>query len=339
MSRFGTSATVSPSLPTITDFAKPSLLKGLNPARALDDAESVGSLEKKDSRVVEALTAAESGDVVIWSLQEPDKAYHAREERDAILEEVRGRLQSLARRLVRVAHGVPVERRLTVVISTDHGRLWGDSERKHQLPHGMKGRGRAAWGALEMAFPDSGYVMEDKIVYLHAGRFGLREPCAVPLSDESFLTADGKSGTDLFAHGGLYPEEVLIPWLEFTRDRSLLDIEGELKGRGVAGSQGELRLSVNNPSELPVQLMRLELSRNDAYFDLAETVDSMSSREIDLIWASWPSKQELEDLQVRLRYSLPGGETQTVALVLSLESEELYAKDDILSDFGGLDEL
>lgn len=326
-------------LPTITEFAKPSLLKGLNPVRALDDTQSLGSLEKKDSRVVEALATANPGDVVIWSLQEPDKAYHDRQEREAILEEVRGRLQSLAARLIRVAHEVPAERQLKVVISTDHGRLWGSSERNHSLPTGMKGRGRAAWGPLKLDFPASGYVIEDEIVYLHAGRFGLHEPCAAPLSDKSFLTADGKSGTDLFAHGGLYPEEVLIPWLEFTRDRSLLEIEGGLKGRSVAGSQGELHLSVNNPSALPIRLTRLEISRNDTYFDLTETVNSMSSREFDLIWVSWPSKQELDNLQVNLRYSLPSGEVQTVAVVPRLESEELYAKDDILSDFGGLDEL
>lgn len=326
-------------LPTITYFAKPSLLKGLNPARALDDAENLGSLEKKDSRVIEALTAADPGEVVIWSLQEPDKAYHAREERDAILEEVRGRLQSLAGRLVKVAHGVPAERQLKLVISTDHGRLLGDSKRKHPLPPGMEGRGRAAWGTLKEDFPSSGYMIDNEIVYLHAGRFGLHAPCAVSLSDESFLTSDGRSGSDLFTHGGLYPEEVLIPWLEFIRDRSPLDLEVALRGTGVAGSQGELRLSVDNPSELTVQLTRLEISRNDAYFDLTETVDSMSYRELGLIWVSWPSKQELENLQVKLRYSLPSGEVQTVSVVPSIESEELYAKDDILSDFGGLDEL
>lgn len=326
-------------LPTVTYFAKPSLLKGLNPARALDDAENLGSLEKKDSRVIEALTAANPGEVVIWSLQDPDKAYHAREEREAIIEEVRGRLQSLANRLVRVSHGVPAGRQLRLVISTDHGRLLGASQRTRPLPFEMEGSGRAAWGALELDWPDNGYMIDDEIVYLHPRRFGLQAPCAVPLSDESFLTSDGRGGNDLFTHGGLYPEEVLIPWLEFTRDRSPLDIGVSLSGIGVAGSQGELHLSVNNPSELHVQLMRLELSRNDAYFDLADTVDSMSSRELDLVWTSWPSKQELENLQVKLRYSLPGGEAQTVAVVLSLESEELYAKNDILSDFGGLDEL
>ena len=334
----GREVALSP-LPTITYFAKPSLLKGLNPARALDEAENLGSLEKKDSGVVEALSTVDPGGVVIWSLQEPDKAYHARQEREAILDEVRGRLQSVASRLVKVAHGVPAERQLRLVISTDHGRLLGASRRTRPLPPGMEGHGRAAWGTLEMAFPASGYVIDDEVVYLHAGRFGLNAPCAVPLSDESFLTADGRSGTDLFAHGGLYPEEVLVPWLEFTRDRSPLDLEVTLTGRGVAGSQGELRLSVGNPSELNVELTRLEISKNKAYFDMAETVDSMSSRQFDIVWASWPSKQELENLQVALRYSLPSGEVQTVAVVPHLVSEELYAKDDILSDFGGLDEF
>ncbi len=325
-------------LPTITDFAKPSLFKGLNPGRA-SDAESLGSLEKKDSRVVEALSVAKPGEVVIWSLLEPDKAYHDRQEREAILEEVGGRLRSLAGRLINVADRVPAERRLKLVISTDHGRLLGASRREHPVPPRMESRGRVAWGALEKEFPTSGYLIEDEIAYLHAGRFGLHVFCAVSLSDKSFLSSDGKSGTDLFSHGGLYPEEALIPWLEFTRDRSPLDLEARLEGRGVAGSQGELRLTVSNPSELAVQLTRLEISRNGAYFDLDETVESMKSRELNLLWASWPSRQELENLQVKLMYSLPGGEVQAVTVVPSLESEELYAKDDILSDFGGLDEL
>jgi hypothetical protein len=85
--------------------------------------------------------------------------------------------------------------------------------------------------------------------------------------------------------------------------------------------------------------MRLEISRNNASFDLEETVAPMSSRNLDLTWASWPSKQELENLQIKLLYALPSGELQTVAVVPSLESEELYVKDDILGDLGGLDEL
>ena len=129
------------------------------------------------------------------------------------------------------------------------------------------------------------------MVYLHAGRFGLQEPCAVPLSDDTFLTKNGRSGDELLAHGGLYPEEVFIPWLEFTRDRSPIDLEVTLVGHGVAGSQGESQFSIYNPSELVVQLIRLEISINNTYFDLTETVDSMDSLERRLLWASWPSKQ------------------------------------------------
>ena len=207
------------------------------------------------------------------------------------------------------------------------------------MPRGMQAHGRAAWGPLGLNFPATGYVIEGDVVYLHPGRFGLHEPCVVVLSDDSFLTADGRGGSELFAHGGLYPEEVLIPWLEFTRDRSPIELEIALEGRGVAGSQGELHLKVDNPSELAVRLVRLEISINNAYFDLTETVDSMSSTELRLPWASWPTKQELKNLQVTLRYTVPSGEIQAVAGVPSLESEELYVKDDILGDLGGLDEL
>jgi hypothetical protein len=190
-----------------------------------------------------------------------------------------------------------------------------------------------------MIFPVTGYVIEDGIVYLHAGRFGLHEPCAVMLSDDSFLTSDGRSGSELFAHGGLYPEEVLIPWLEFTRDRSPIELAVTLEGRGVAGSQDELRLKVDNPSELDVSLVRLELSVNGTYFDLTETVNSMGSAELRLPWTPWPTERELQNVQVTLRYAVPSGEVQTVAVVPTLESEELYVKDDILGDLGGLDEL
>ncbi len=326
-------------LPTITYFAKPSLLKGLNPSHALDDAENIGSLENRDSRVVEALATADPGEVVIWSLQEPDKAYHARQERGAILEEVNGRLQSLTARLANVIHDIPAQRQLKLVVTTDHGRLLGASRRAHPVPRGMQAHGRAAWGQLAMDFPVTGYVIEDDIVYLHAGRFGLHEPCAVVLSQDSFLTSDGRGGSELFAHGGLYPEEVLIPWLEFTRDRNPIELRVVLEGRGVAGSQGELHLKVDNPSELAVRLVRLEISIDSTYFDLTETVDSMNSTELRLPWTSWPTKRELQNVQVTLRYSVPSGEMQAVAGVPWLESEELYVKDDILGDLGGLDEL
>jgi ATP-dependent Lon protease len=202
------------------------------------------------------------------------------------------------------------------------------------VPRGMRAHGRAAWGPLGLDFPATGYVIEDDVVYLHAGRFGLHEPCAVVLSNDSFLTSDGRGGSELFAHGGLYPEEVLMPWLEFTRDRSPIELGFALEGRGVAGSQGELHLKVHNPSELAVRLVRLEIAINDAYFDLTETVDSMSSTELRLPWASWPTKRELQNLQVTLRYSVPSGEIQAVAGVPSLESEELYVKDDILGTLG-----
>jgi hypothetical protein len=118
-----------------------------------------------------------------------------------------------------------------------------------------------------------------------------------------------------------------------------LHLEVTLSGRGVAGSEGKLHLSVNNPSDLPIELVRLELSRDNVYFDLAETIDAMSPGEVELTWASWPSSQELANLQVKLHFCPPNRDIQIIAVIPSLESEELYVKDDILGDLGGLDEF
>lgn len=326
-------------LPTITLFAKPALLTGVQPQYA-SDQERLGSLYTKDVQIIEALSEAKPGELKIWSLLEPDKTYHAHQDRETIVQEVSGRLQSLGSRIAKVAHAVPHEQRLKVVLCTDHGRLLDVSRRAQPVPSGMKPHGRAAWGELKQGSPPEGFVIEKDIVYLHPDRFGLAQPCAVVLSGESFLTSDGKTGNESFPHGGLYPEEVLIPWLELTRDRDPLNLQAVLSGRGVAGAHGRLSLRVDNLSDLPVRLLQLEISGRDLRMDIDQLVGPMSFREVEQDWAPWPSSRDLAELRATLRYSLPAGKEHVVVIEPSLDSEELYVKeDDILGELGSLDEL
>ncbi len=37
----------------------------------------------------------------------------------------------------------------------------------------MQAHGRTAWGDASRAYPASGYIVEDEIVFLHGERFGL----------------------------------------------------------------------------------------------------------------------------------------------------------------------
>ncbi len=248
------------TLPTITRFAKPALVEGAQPKRAIDEAEREGSIEREESKVLAALTEAEPGDMIIWGLEEPDKTYHSSQSEDAIRREVQLRLRSSAQRIAAMAERVPDHKELRVIVTTDHGRLLGSSERAHHIPSGMKAEGRAAWGEVDRKFPEEGIIVEGDLAYLDAGAFGLPQHCAVVLSDDAFRTSSGQGGITSFAHGGLYPEEVFIPWLEFTRDRSLPNLEVSLAGSGVAGAGGEMMLSIRNLGRVAVKVMNLETS-------------------------------------------------------------------------------
>lgn len=120
-----------------------------------------------------------------------------------------------------IVNAVPAEIPLKIVITTDHGRLLARSTRRKSIPAGMIGHGRAAWGVSGRQFEQTGYFIEDNVVYLHGERFGLPNDAALCLNDDSFYTNDGKTGVEFYPHGGVYPEEVIIPWLVFAVWRNL----------------------------------------------------------------------------------------------------------------------
>lgn len=320
-------------LPTVTEFAKSALLTGVQPAYAAGQ-ETLGSVHTKDLDIIEALSEAKPGDIRIWKLPEPDTVYHLKQDSETIVQRVKGTLQSVASRIVKVAHAVPSERRLKVVLCTDHGRLLAVSRRTQEVPGLMTAHGRAAWGQHGRAESPDGFAVEQDIVYLHPARLGLAEPCAIVLSDDSFLTSDGKTGSEAFPHGGLYPEEVLIPWITLTRDRNPLSLQPTLEGQGNAGASGTLVLRVYNPSDLPIRLVRLEVSVGDLRIELNRTVGPMGEQTVEKDWAPWPYKRDLDNLQATLSYSLPAGEERVVVFKPSLRSEELYSTegDDILGE-------
>lgn len=41
---------------------------------------------------------------------------------------------------------------------------------------------------------------------------------AVSLTEDAFETNDGRGGQERYPHGGLYPEEIIVPWLALAGD-------------------------------------------------------------------------------------------------------------------------
>jgi len=321
---------VSP-LPTVTCFAKPALLTGFHPACALEE-DRVGIVERRAPEVVKALNDAVPGDVVIWSILEPDHTYHQSIDSKSIRTEVDGWLHGFSTRLVDIVQQVDASKKLRVIITTDHGRLLSSSQRLHQVPQGMEAHGRAAWGTSDIHFDEKGYFIDGDLVYLHPERFGVPQVCALLLNDESFVMSDGRGGKEAFPHGGIYPEEVFIPWIQFSRDRGTVSIDASLSGKGVAKSNGTYVLEILNTSAIQIQVLELEIQKIGYKTRLTLDVAPMGMKGQSIPVPSWPTTSEAISLEATIIYSLPNGERKSLLIKPSLVVEEMYQQIDILGE-------
>jgi hypothetical protein len=321
-------------LPTVTEFAKKALFTGVHPAYAIEEKkENLGSLEKKDTDVVAALVKAQPGEIVIWSLLEPDDTYHKQKESNTMRSEVDSRLQSIAERLVRIVNETKESQKLRIVVSTDHGRLLTNATRCQPVPEGMKAHGRAAWGNVNVQIGPDGFLIIGDLAYLHPERYGVPEVCAIVLSDEGFMASDGRGGIESYPHGGLYPEEVLIPWIVLSRDRGALALSAAISGRYMAGGTGgTLCLKILNGSDVRITARKLLLRPTGHIFSLGLEIPPMGSNTINLVVPSWPSAEECQGFEGILSYSLPTEDWRDLTVVCEVEAEEMYSRKDILDD-------
>ena len=323
-------------LPTVTEFAKPAVSNGLLPSDAI---KATTKTYNSPDAVGKALVAAVPGDVLVWTLLEPDRTYHFRA--DAGPENVRleadVQLSTIVKFIISLVEKAPKEQRLRIVITTDHGRLLMNTERTQAIPSGMKAHGRAAWGSSDVVIDKSGYLIDEDVIYLDPIRFGLPkgQVYAVIASDQAFLTTDGRKGSEPFPHGGLSPEEVLIPWFEFTQGYPPIRLDVELSGKGEEGKQVTGVLSVRNSSDVTIKVTSLT-SKIGLTCPIEVEVGPLKKRDIDVKFPKWPSKLELDGLLMDLNYVLPDGQPVKHEFKPKLEAESIYEKPNILSELEGL---
>jgi len=312
-------------LPTITECAKPALLKGVKPSLAGGQPD-LGRVLTKDEEVQQALTEAAAGDLIIWKDPEPDSTYHNSSRKEVALKNARGILTGFAQRLTELVLRVPAGKPLQIVVTTDHGRLMAESPRLHALPEGAISRQRAALG--DFGLRESLEIRGD-VAYLHRSTYGLPKDCAVLLSGDAFVTQDGKRGVDAYPHGGIFPEEVLIPWWVIERDCRADDPGVQLLGKGVAGRSGRFRLRIQNPNPIPLEAESLNVvSPQVLAFSVQSAIPPMDMVEWELEMPTWPTSRELEQFVVRLFYRLPDQRLAEVDAEVHLEVEEMYQQGD-----------
>jgi hypothetical protein len=328
------------TIPTVTPFCKPALLKAAPPILALsDDVPEVfpAATAFNDSKDAEDRVAgAIPGNIYIWRIAEPDKTYHQSAERSVLAANARARLTGLADRIIGAAIAVPESARLRVSITTDHGRLFGGGARRHAIPTGMQAHGRAAWGdpGITEASVERSSIDQDELVLLSGRRYGLPVDCAVVLNQDSFVMSDGKTGSEEFGHGGLFPEEVIIPWLEIVRDRVLPTVRCLLVGKGRSGARGQITVTVENQGDRQLVLAGLVLRHGDQFRTLSAegSVAGMSVFDVSVELDQWPSQEGWRLASAELTVALPDGTTFTVEPILRMESEEMYRRDTTLED-------
>ena len=327
------------ALPTITPFAKPAILRGECPRFALDEqqpAADIGEVLPEGNIPSERLSQAEPGECLIWRVNEPDKTYHERYNADTLAHDIQAELDNLAKKIVEAVRAIPFGIPKQIVVTSDHGRLFGYSHRRHQPPAGMQAKGRAAWGDCNLRFDERGYWLNEEsgLLYLHAERFGLTHHVAVPLDTDMFLTEGGKGGGERYAHGGVHPEEVIVPWLTYVQDVRAPRLRCQAIVSGQVGRDGTLRLEITNLEEHLVRVNNLQLlmSGQEWYsLPVQREIKALSTDSTDFVLPKLPTKAQWKQVQAGLEVIVDAISFEVDVAVID-ETREMYRKTDLLEE-------
>lgn len=323
------------TLPTITQFAKEALFRGVPPIK-VPYVEPVGEILPEDKSPAIKLASGQHRGIFLWRVLEPDRTYHQQNKSENLRQKVEGCLETIALIIKEIVETIPDHIIVQIVITTDHGRMLGQAIRTIPVPEKMKGHGRAAWGATSKDYPASGYIIEDPLAYLFAESFGLSEDVVIPLDESAFLGNDDRGGSENYPHGGIFPEEIIVPWIVLTRDYVRPNVEITIKGRGRARRGGTLQIHILNQSDIELILYEAEISlRNDMKIGLQLEVPIRPYSEIthSVDYEPWPSPAEAKTAKAVARLRQPNQMQFDYPAGIEIDSEDMYVEqENILED-------
>ena len=328
------SSVIFTSIPTVTEFCKPALFAGVPPNMA-ETVLAIGEIIPEKGEPILCLNESSLGAVFLWRVQQPDSAYHEKGREDLVLRKVEGELEKIVKDISEIADRVSERLPLQLIITTDHGRLIDSSQRKTSAPEGMNSHGRAAWGEVGIEFGNSEFIVVEDLAYLKGDRYGMKYNFAVLLNGDAFLMSDGKSGKENFPHGGVYPEEVIIPWNTYIRDYIAPEVTVELSGKAIAGASGIMQISITSYAEIETSLTKLTVFFGDRkidYNELRYAVSASASANYALEIEKWPTKFEIKNSKFEAQMVQLNGLVFNATVSISLDSDEMYHSESVLED-------
>jgi hypothetical protein len=145
--------------------------------------------------------------------------------------------------------------------------------------------------------------------------------------EESFQ--NNKSGHEPYPHGGLFPEETIVPWFVFKRDAEPLNLDITIEGSGEAGNIGSLIVDIINPSPIVLECFSISLSHG-AQVSGNWRIAPCDANRFSMPLNPWPSKADLSALKATLLFVQPNGVTLTHEVTPTLEVKSLYERDESL---------
>jgi len=328
-------------LPTITPFTKIAVRAGLPfpqlaPHRAQVEAETETDVRDGEDPVAR-MSQLQGGEVLVWRPMQPDKAYHATGETAVVLRQARSALRSLAETLVEVARQVPRSVSLRIQLTTDHGRMLGCALREIDVPEDFVAEGRAAYREQPgpAPAPAPGITWLDPATW-----FNLTGWVGVVREEHSFRIRrpDGSQagGTANFSHGGIWPEEVVVPWFTLARDVLPVRLTGTVAGRARVGTTGRITLHITHHGDQPVRARCLTLAgaagalRESA---LEAQVPGHQTLTLEASLADWPTGLQLHTAQPSIVVQLADGQEMAFDLTNELSADEFQTQQvDLLGD-------
>lgn len=321
-------------VPTITEICKVSLIQGCPPMLSQNKFQEIRL--RTDAIAATKNAIEEKKGYVIWASNEPDWTYHKKFDTPEITRyEVSKTISNIVSDITSLLSSMPKDCALKVVITSDHGRTIGGCPRCLPIPDGSRTHDRV----VQIDGPytcDSPYFIDDQdIIHINEEAFGVGTGTTM-ISSTDLVFSTYFKGNAWFVHGGILPEEAIVPWLTLARTKTETKINGSAKLDGILGRTCKLSIEFSNPSDIGLEFLRVRLSGGgivpiiaDLDMPLLKPLDS-SNVELEL-----PIEGEgVESLDMLVEVRKPSGEILSFSIPVDVNLRVMQGRSvDLNEDF------